>query len=62
MKFFPHPIDMAKVETVVYHLPDGKSYAVHVDSIEQFMEFGPGQVCDTSDIDGIVHFFPRGNA
>jgi len=21
-----------------------------------------GDICDTSDIDGVLHFFPRGNA
>jgi hypothetical protein len=21
-----------------------------------------GHICDTSDIDGVIHFFPKGNA
>jgi len=30
------------------------------DLIDIDMEMG--DVCDTSDIDGVIHFFPKGNA
>lgn len=58
----PQDIDMSKVRVVVYHLSDGQSFAVPYDGLEQFAEFGYGKICDTSDIDGVIHFFPRGNA
>ncbi len=55
-------IDLSKVRTVVYHLPDGKSYEVEVEGLEQFLDFGVGKICDTSEINGTVHFYPKGNA
>lgn len=55
-------IDLSKVRAVVYHMPGGDSFAVPVEGIEQFIEFGFGKICDTSEIDGFIHFFPRGNA
>mgnify|MGYP005843503061 CR=1 FL=1 len=55
-------IDFAKVRTILYHLPDGKILDIPVEGIEQFIEFGTGRICDTSDVNGVVHFFPRGNA
>lgn len=54
--------DMSKVRSVIYHLPDGQTMVLSVDDLDDYMEFGHGVVCDTSDIDGIVHYFPRGNA
>ncbi len=62
MKVAGTPIDITKVRTVVFHLPDGENFAVSMEGIEQFMELGPGRICDTSEIDGVVHFFPKGNA
>ncbi|MDA8163999.1 MAG: hypothetical protein M0017_03050 [Desulfobacteraceae bacterium] len=62
MNFFSQSIDMTKVHTVVYHLPDGQTYTVKIDGVEQFMDLGMGDFCDTSDIDGVLHFFPKGNA
>jgi len=65
MKYFlPYPIDFTKVDTLVYHLPDGPTFSLEMDDIEDFIdiEMEQGHVCDTSDIDGVVHFFPRGNA
>lgn len=56
------PIDTTRVRTVVFHLPDGEQVAINIESIGHFIELGPGRVCDTSDIDGVLHFFPRGNA
>ena len=62
MRVAGSPIDITKVRTVVYHMPDGKQFSINMEGIEQFVELGPGRVCDTSDIDGVLHFFPRGNA
>ena len=55
-------IDMSKVRTVIYHLPDGKTMALSVDALEDYMDFSLGNICDTSEIDGVVHYFPKGNA
>ncbi|GBE12142.1 hypothetical protein BMS3Bbin14_00654 [bacterium BMS3Bbin14] len=62
--FFCRPIDFSKVDTLVYHLPDGPSFAVQMEGIEDLIDIDMemGDVCDTSDIDGVVHFFPKGNA
>ncbi len=63
-RIFTNPIDFTKVSTIVYHLPDGPSYSVEMTGVEELLdlEMEMGDVCDTSDIDGVVHFFPRGNA
>lgn len=55
-------IDITKVQTLIYHLPSGKTVAIKLKGIEMFMqlELERGKVCDTSDIDGVVHFFPYG--
>lgn len=57
-------IDFTKVDTLVYHLPDGPALSVAMDGLEDIIEFDMelGDICDTSEIDGVVHFFPRGNA
>ncbi len=62
--FFCRPIDFSKVDTLIYHLPDGPSFAVQMEGIEDLIDIDMemGDVCDTSDIDGVVHFFPKGNA
>ena len=62
MKVSGSPIDITNVQMVVYHLPDGQKIAIKMDGVEQFLDLGLGKICDTSDIDGVVHFFPRGNA
>ncbi len=64
-KIFTPTIDFSKVETLIYHLPDGPTLAVNMQSsFEEIfdLEMEIGEVCDTSDIDGVVHFFPKGNA
>ncbi|WP_240194992.1 hypothetical protein [Desulfobulbus rhabdoformis] len=63
-KIFTHPIDLSKVDTLIYHLPDGPTFSVEMDGMADFLDFEMelGDICDTSDIDGVVHFFPRGNA
>ena len=63
-RIFTNPIDFSKVDTLVYHLPDGPSFSVEMDGVEELfdLEMEHGDICDTSEIDGVVHFFPRGNA
>lgn len=63
-KNFYNKIDFSKVNTLVYHLPDGPSFSVEMEGVEELfdLEMEIGDVCDTSEIDGVVHFFPRGNA
>ncbi len=63
-KIFSNPIDFSKVDTLVYHLPDGPSFSVQIEGVEELfdLEMEVGDICDTSEIDGVVHFFPRGNA
>jgi len=62
MKMVGSPIDISKVRTVIYHMPDGQKFFLNMEGLEQFVELGPGRICDTSEIDGVLHFFPRGNA
>lgn len=64
MKLFSSPIDLSDVETVVYHLPDGPALSMKIDGIEEYLDLDleQGHVCDTSKIDGVLHFFPKGNA
>ena len=64
MKLFSPPIDLSSVSTVVYHLPNGPALSLKINGIEEYLdlELELGHICDTSDIDGIIHFFPRGNA
>ena len=64
MKLFIRPIDLTAVDTIVYHLPQGPTLKMKTDGIEDFvdLELEIGEVCDTSEIDGVIHFFPRGTA
>jgi len=64
MRLFTPRIDLSGVSTVVYHLPDGPALTMKIDGIEEYLDFELelGHVCDTSEIDGVLHFFPRGNA
>ncbi|PIE28286.1 hypothetical protein CSA57_14665 [candidate division KSB3 bacterium] len=64
MKLFSRPIDFSEVETVIYHLPDGPALTLDVNGLQEFLDFGleQGHFCDLSDVDGTVHFFPKGNA
>ncbi len=62
MQISTAPVDLSRVHTVIYHMPDGKPFSIPVSGLEEFLEFGPGKICDTSEIDGVLHFFPRGNA
>ena len=64
MKLFVQPVDLTSVSTIIYHLPDGPSLSLNIDGIEEYvdLELEVGHYCDTSDIDGTLHFFPKGNA
>lgn len=63
-KIFCKNIDFTKVETLIYHLPNGPALSVEMEGLQDIIDIDMeiGDVCDTSDIDGVVHFFPRGNA
>lgn len=56
------PIDPTKVRTVVYHLPEGETVVIDADGLEDFFVFPFGRVCDTSEINGVVHVYPIGTA
>lgn len=62
MEIISKPIDFDKVRTVVYHLPNGPTFSVAIEGVRDLIEFGFGDVCDTSAIDGVLHFYPKGNA
>ena len=64
MNFLPNTIDISKVETLLYHFPDGKVLKLEINSMKNLsnLEFELGRFCDTSDINGILHFYPRGNS
>lgn len=64
MKLFVRPVDFSRVQTLVYHLPEGPTLTLPPEGIAEFLELelDVGHICDTSDIDGVVHFFPKGNA
>ena len=65
-QIFSNSIDFTKVDTLIYHLPDGPAFSMAMGGAEELfgleMEMEMGHVCDTSEIDGVIHFFPRGNA
>lgn len=63
-KIFCKNIDFSKVETLIYHLPNGPALSVEMEGLQDIIDIDMeiGDVCDTSEIDGVVHFFPRGNA
>ena len=57
-------IDLSRVDTLVYHLPDGPALSVEMEGLEGIFDLDMeiADICDTSDIDGVMHFFPKGNA
>ena len=63
-RIFKGSIDFTKVNTLIYQLPDGPALSMETDGLEDVIDLDTeiGDVCDTSDIDGVIHFFPRGNA
>jgi len=64
MKLFNPTFDFSSVQTIIYHLPNGQTLSVKTEGIQDYLDFELdfGDICDTSDIDGVLHFFPRGNA
>jgi len=62
MKIMPMPVNISNIRTIVYHIPDGDYFTLDVDGIEHCLDFTFGKYCDTSDIDGMLHFYPDGNA
>jgi len=61
-KIFSKAVDLTRANTIVFHLSDGEALALPVENMDGDMEFGLGRVCDTSEFNGEVHYFPRGNA
>lgn len=57
-------IDLSMIQTVIYHMPDGQAVTLRIHTVEQLLDLDleNGKLCDTSNIDGVVHFFPHGNA
>jgi len=65
LNFLPNSIDISKVQTLLYHFPDGQVLKLEIKDIEQLantLKFETGRFLDTSAIDGILHFYPHGNA
>jgi len=61
-KLFSKAIDLSRANTIIFHLPDGEMLTLPVESMEGDLELGLGKVCDTSEFNGEIHYFPRGNA
>lgn len=61
-KLLGNAVDLGRANTIVFHLPDGGDLALPVEGMEGAMELGLGKVCDISDINGEIHYFPLGNA
>ncbi|OGQ97090.1 MAG: hypothetical protein A2521_02535 [Deltaproteobacteria bacterium RIFOXYD12_FULL_57_12] len=57
-------INLAKARTLVYHLPDGENIEINLAGLRHHLDldFEVGRICDTSEIDGVIHFFPNGCA
>lgn len=56
-------IDLAKVQAIVYHLPEGGEVTLPVQPfLDIFLEQRAGRFCDTTEANGLLHFFPLGNA
>jgi hypothetical protein len=64
LNFLPDTVDISKVEALFYHFPDGQVLRLEIKDIEQLatLRFEIGKFLDTSEIDGILHFYPNGNA
>lgn len=64
LNFLPNTVDISKVQTLLYHFPDGQVLRLEIKDIEQLatLKFEIGRFLDTSEIDGILHFYPHGNA
>jgi len=64
LNFLPSTIDISKIEALIYHFPNGKMLQIEIHDIEQLavLEYEVGKLCDTTHIDGKLHFYPRGNS
>jgi len=64
LNFLPQTIDISKVETLLYHFPDGKVLQLEIKDAQVLSrkKFERGRFCDTSHINGILHFYPEGNS
>ena len=62
MEILSQPIDLTNTHTIIYHMQDGQIVTLKIDGVRDVVDFGLGDICDTSEIDGTIHFFPRGNA
>ena len=64
MDFLPRTLDVSKIEALVYHFPDGHKLRLEIKDLEQLavLKFEVGKLCDTTHIDGALHFYPRGNS
>ncbi len=64
MKLAKPLIDLDEIDTVVYHIPGGPTIQLGINEAQEFLDFDleMGDYCDTSAIDGTLHFFPKGNA
>jgi hypothetical protein len=64
LNFLPNTIDITKVQTLLYHFLDGQVLQLEIKNIDQLaaLEFEVGRFCDTTEINGILHFYPRGNS
>jgi len=63
MNYLPNTIDVSKIQALIYHFPDGKMIKMVIKDIKQLsvLELEIGKLCDNTDIDGSLHFYPRGN-
>jgi hypothetical protein len=64
LNFLPKTIDSTKIHTLLYHFPDGETLELDFKNAEDLekMEFRLGKFCDTSGVNGILHFYPCGNS
>jgi len=64
LNFLPNTVDISKIHTLLYHFPDGKVLRLEIKDIEQLetLKFEVGRYLDTSEFDGILHFYPHGNS
>ena len=64
MKCITQSHDLSHAHTLIYHMPNGETVEINLDDYALLLEFGLefGRVCNTAEIDGIIHFFPLGHA
>ena len=64
VNFLLNNIDISKIQALIYHFPNGQMLQIEIKDIKQLaaLEFEIGKLCDTSHIDGKLHFYPMGNS